>query len=106
MTATTPIQLEARGKRAKVINNKGKNSMFREKGFTYLGDTVVVWNLTEYLANKKWKEDALRKANKRRQQFQSMPSTAKVHKGTRRKRFRCIMEDLYKKSLIQTGAEI
>jgi hypothetical protein len=108
MSGTTPIQLAAKEKRSKVINT-GKHSMFREKGFNYLGDTVVVWNLSEYLDNRKWKEDALRKANKRRQQFQhtdeSSPCKKKRYKGSGRKIFRTVMEDLYKKSLRQTSIQ-
>eukprot|EP00980_Cylindrotheca_fusiformis_P013206 scaffold3359_cov123-Cylindrotheca_fusiformis.AAC.10 len=106
MSGTTPVQKEANAKRAKAVNKKGKTFKFRETGFSYLGDTVVVWNLSEYLDNKKWKEDALRKANKRRQQFHyassNLPQEKKVYKGNRRKRFRSVMEDLYKKSLTST----
>ena len=59
---TTDVQLALQDKRSKLIV-KGR---FRETGFTYMGDTVVIWNLREYLDNPKWKEEALRKSTKRR----------------------------------------
>ena len=113
MSGTTPIQLEAKEKRSKVVNPtstvaKHKHAfLFREKGFGYLGDTVIVWRLKEYLNNSKWKEDALRKSSKRKQQFQHQESSATTScnkKGTsRRKRCRQVLENLYQQSLKNTS---
>lgn len=86
MSGTTELQEAAQRKRASWIvgnnhhqthsvnNNKSQRGLprnvfikFREPGFVYLGDTVVIWNIHEYLANPKWKEDALRKSMKRKE---------------------------------------
>ena len=86
-----PIQLALQEKRSKGVA-KGR---FREPGFRYMGDTVIIWSLREYLANPKWKEDALRKASKRKAR----------HGGVRpalrnsRRRFRRIMQQLYEQNL-------
>lgn len=62
LTGTTHVQRALQDKRSKLIV-KGR---FRESGFTYMGDTVILWNIREYLANPKWKEEAIRKSRKRR----------------------------------------
>jgi hypothetical protein len=43
MNGATPIQLQAKEKRSKVIIPK--KSIFREPGFSYLSDTVVIWDM-------------------------------------------------------------
>ena len=67
LQGTTDLQKALQEKRSKLIV-KGR---FRESGFTYMGDTVIIWNLREYLANSKWKEEALRKSSKRRHHCRS-----------------------------------
>jgi hypothetical protein len=94
LSGTTWIHQRGKDKRAKLLP-KGR---FREPGFTYLGDTVVVWNVREYLANPKWKEDALRKANKRT--ARAAESSIGKPTGTSRKRFRRLVEDRYQTSLV------
>mmetsp|Transcript_23321 Transcript_23321/g.57394 ORF Transcript_23321/g.57394 Transcript_23321/m.57394 type:complete len:173 (-) Transcript_23321:293-811(-) len=130
MNGTTPIQLKAKAIRSKVIlsnapgagsksiaNSNGQKlpSLFKETNFQYLGDTVVIWNLKEYLDHPKWKEDALRRSLKRRQREASLAmasasnkkSSISLHDGggvglnskSRKKRFRAVVEALYQKSL-------
>lgn len=126
MNGTTPIQLKAKAIRSKVIMTNasagagGKSvsvgsktpSLFKEPNFQYLGDTVVIWNLKEYLDQPKWREDALRRSLKRRQREESLAMTsaskkicfvslpgADIKSKSRRKRFRAIVEALYQKSL-------
>ena len=105
LAGKTDIQLRAKAKRSKVIN-KGQ---FREKEFGYIGDTVIIWNIHEYMANPKWKDDALRKANRRNARVSgkanNSPKNKKKKTITKRRsnnpggRFRRVMEDLYQSSL-------
>ena len=120
MTGTTPIQIQAKEMRTsmRVNSNNGKNKnttrsrdrFFRETGFEYLGDTVVIWNLSNYLDKPKWKEEALRKAAKRKQMMNnntgigtnimiSNDTKKGKRKLSRRQRCRRIMESLYQQSL-------
>ena len=95
MSGTTWIQELVKDKRSKLLPKR----RFREPGFTYLGDTVVVWNVRDYLANPKWKDDALRKANKRKACAAESSSIGKPTE-TSRKRFRRLVEDRYQRSLV------
>ena len=87
LTGTTPIQLHAKHLRASRIlrratSQRATNSAssttaiprigtlsFHEPGFVYTGDTVVIWNLYEYHATPKWRDDAIRKSQRRKQQL-------------------------------------
>ena len=93
---TTPVQLRAAGLRARrIIDRKG---FLKEPGFVYTGDTIVIWNIREYLANSKWKDDAIRKSLRRheRNEFQA----AKTKRlGNSRKRFRLIIEQWLQESM-------
>ena len=62
MAGTTPLQLLVKEKRSKSI----PVGRFKEQDFSYLGDTVVLWDLNQYFANPIWREDAIRKSKKRR----------------------------------------
>ncbi|KAL3930204.1 MAG: hypothetical protein SGBAC_011863 [Bacillariaceae sp.] len=140
MSGTTPIQLKANAIRSKVIlsnaagsggnkvnaNGQKLPTLFKETNFQYLGDTVVIWNLKEYLDHPKWKEDALRRSLKRRQREASLAmssassntkSSAPMTNGgsgnrsdnglknkSRKKRFRAVVEALYQKSLDDNAA--
>ena len=95
LSGTTWIQELVKDKRSKLLPKR----RFREPGFTYLGDTVVVWNVRDYLANPKWKDDALRKANKRKARAAESSSIGKPTE-TSRKRFRRLVEDRYQRSLV------
>ena len=92
LKGTSLIQRQAREKRSKLIR-KGR---FREPGFCYMGDTVVIWNLREYLKNPKWKEDALRKSSKRNSRSSERQTKPLMNS---RKRFRRIINELYEQSL-------
>jgi hypothetical protein len=61
LAGKTSIQQKAKEKRSKLLR-KGR---FRESEFVYLGDTIMIWNIHDYTANPKWKDDALRKASRR-----------------------------------------
>jgi hypothetical protein len=92
-------------KRSKLL----KHGRFREPGFVYQGDTVIIWSLRDYISNPKWREDALRKSNRRRARttdaMEATDLTQKLSKPrrNRRKRFRRTMESLYKKSLEESS---
>ena len=92
---------------------------FREPGFVSLQQTIKIWDLREFMANSKWKEDAIRKSLKRSaretsvgetmpmitttattsSQIYSVPSavvsTPKLY--TSRKRFRAIVDNWHNK---------
>lgn len=101
LDGSTVVQKTAKRIRSSVIP-KGR---FKETGFVYQGDTVVIWNLLEYLANPKWRDDALRKSNRRRARDIDAALSEGVSvshlKPARNngRRFRTIMDDSYKRSL-------
>jgi hypothetical protein len=106
MTATTPLQLQAQWKRSQMIKPSQKR-LIKEPNFTYLGDTVVIWNIRECLQNPKkpsLAEDILRKASKRKM----LQDNCNHHKENilrnNRKRFRTVMEGLYQRSITQEEA--
>jgi hypothetical protein len=93
MSGTTWVQSEARLKRSKLL----KPGRFREPGFVYQGDTVVIWSLRDYIRNPKWREDALRMTDVELTQKLCQP------RRNRRKLFHRMMENLYRKSLEETS---
>jgi quinol monooxygenase YgiN len=119
LAGTTEIQKQAREKRQLLLHKK----RFREPGFKYVGDTVVIWNINEYAQNAKWRDDAIRRSNRRKareqdsapsptvngnnkktsqehaQQQQSTRSTTIKPVRSSRKRFRRLFEQLYQESL-------
>jgi hypothetical protein len=105
ISGTTWVQSEARMKRSKLL----KHGRFREPGFVYQGDTVIIWSLRDYVSNPKWREDALRKSNRRRARttdaIEATDLTEKLSKPrrNRRKRFHRMMEILYRKSVEQSS---
>jgi hypothetical protein len=52
------------------LRSTNKKNAFRETGFVALQQTIVLWNLVDYLQNAKWKEDAMRISYKRMQRQQ------------------------------------
>ena len=105
LAGTTPLQLMAKEKRSKAI----PAGRFKERDFSYLGDTVVLWDLEQYLANPVWREDAIRKSKKRRtrQLNHDLSSAGAATNGVtsrtpgkkcRRQQFHDTMEALYKQS--------
>lgn len=103
LAGTTPTQLKAKEIREKAIP-KGR---FRERDFCYLGDTLVLWDLKQYLANPAWRDDAVRKSKKRKMrqlnnEVGNAPMISSSKRRNRRKRFQQKMEELYQKSLMET----
>mmetsp|Transcript_73444 Transcript_73444/g.212724 ORF Transcript_73444/g.212724 Transcript_73444/m.212724 type:complete len:162 (+) Transcript_73444:73-558(+) len=95
LEGTTEVQLALKSKQSRLIN-KGR---FHETGFTYMGDTVIIWNLRDYLQDPKRKEDALRKSSKRMSlQRVKLGSQGPMERMGRRKRFRKIMQQLYQQN--------
>jgi hypothetical protein len=106
LAGTTDIQKQAREKRQLLLCKK----RFREPGFKYVGDTVMIWNIYEYAQNSKWRDDAIRRSNRRKalEQGYSVPSSSQDMKQlqdsitpvrTSTKRFRRMFEKLYQDSL-------
>lgn len=93
LSGTTDINKKAQAKRASTI----LPGSFREPGFLYLNQTITIWNRNKFMENRKWKEDAIRRSEKRKARDAS--SKRPVLRNSR-KRFRTIMEDFYRKSLI------
>ena len=89
LAGTTEVQQLAA---AKLKMRIPAGRFFREPGFVYQGDTVVIWDLRAYARNPKWREDAVRKSVRR--------SKAAVHSHVprlknSRKRFHRLMHELY-----------
>ena len=109
----TPEQLLAAEKRKSLLP---KHSPFKESGFRYTGDTVVIWNIRDYYANPKWRVDARRRSNKRRNQKASealvnanvkdcpFPPPRRLYCS--RKRFRLWVEQKYQEANNQTKNSI
>ena len=58
INGTHPINKLAQQKRLLAI----KPGAFRDPAFQYLGETIIIWSLREYMSNVKWREDAIRKS--------------------------------------------
>ena len=64
---------------------------FHEPLFMYVGDSIVLWNIREYIKNSKWREEAIRKSKRR--------SGGRFPYATKRRPFAQVVDELYKKSL-------
>ena len=106
LLGTTPIQVQAQRRRKLRIGGiKQKRSFFHETNFVYQGDTVVIWDIQEYMRCDTQLNDALRKSIRRNKLLQhhyhhSESSTACHSKKmlplrNNRRRFHRIMNDLY-----------
>lgn len=93
MAGTTDIQIRAKAKR----NNAVLPGAFREPGFIFLNQSIEIWNRKKFMANRKWRDDAIRRADKRRARMAKR--TAKPIRNSVR-RFQRVMNDLYRKSLV------
>ena len=104
IAGTTGVQRWATEKRRKRI----PAGRFREPGFVYQGDTIILWNLRTYARNAKWREEAIRKSRRRNgAQTNATLSTSTASRRCRplrnsRQRFTRIVEELYQKSLKET----
>jgi hypothetical protein len=74
---------------------------FRESGFVSMTQTIKIWDLREFMANPKWKEDAVRKSQKRKaREFETTTtSDAPPRLKNSRKRFRLLLDNWYAQSL-------
>ena len=73
------MQQLANVQRAKTI----KKGLFRDGAFRFLGETVQIWNLNEYLKNPKWRDEAIRKSRR----YVQRGSLSTIHNsGNKRKR--------------------
>lgn len=99
LKGTTDVQKRAKAKRATAV----LPGSFRESGFSFLNQTITIWNRQEFMSNKKWREDAVRRADKR-QARRNMSRTVKPMLRNSIKRFRRVMNGLYQKSLKQESA--
>ena len=86
------VQRKAAQKRSHSIIEKA----FKEKKFAYMNQTILIWSLDEYLQNPKWRDDAIRKAEKRKA-YESMDQ--KVVLKNSQKRFRALLERKYQDSI-------
>lgn len=101
LAGTTPQQLIAKEKRSKAI----PPGRFKEQDFSYLGDSVVLWDLDQFLGNPAWREDAIRKSKKRRTRqlnhdlSTGLATSKPATKKNRRQRFHDTFEALFQQSL-------
>lgn len=95
LAGTTEVQQLAAAKRKMRIPSGRR--FFREPGFVYQGDTVVIWDLQAYAQNPKWRDDAVRKAVRRSKStcHNNSPTFRRLRNS--RKRFRRLMHEFYLK---------
>jgi hypothetical protein len=106
MTGTTPLQQKAQWKRSQLIRKKHRLHV-KEPKFKYIGDTVVVWDVRQYLQEQN-KDELLRKSYKRKRALldvvllnedQVQPTSPPPPMlRNNRKRFRAIYQQLYQES--------
>lgn len=84
-----------------------KNRAFTEPSFHFLNETLLIWSSKDFLANPKWREDAIRRSVKNKRSREAMLGDAaratiqqakKKNEG-RRKKFQRVMEQLYEASV-------
>lgn len=92
----TPVQLRAAELRARRITNR--KGFLKEPGFVYTGDTIMIWNVHEYLANTKWKDDAVRKCLRRQERNEFQRGNVR-RLGNSRRRFQQFIEQRLQESL-------
>ena len=92
IAGTTMVQKKAAQKRSHSIIDKA----FREKNFVYVNQTILLWSLEEYLEHPKWREDAVRRAEKRKT-YGSKAKNPELKNS--KKRFRAMLETRYQASI-------
>lgn len=101
LQGTTLVQQLAKQKRQQLL----PKNRFKEAGFVYTGDTVVIWNIHEYHANAKWREDARRRSKRRQQlmqdRFNNPDQVPPKRLYSSRQRFRALVERRYQEHLAQ-----
>ena len=68
LDGTDSITTAANLKRSSKVKDNGS---FVEGNIHYFGDTVVLWNVIDFMNNGKWIDDAVRRCVKNRQRFKS-----------------------------------
>jgi hypothetical protein len=94
---TLEQQLAAQKRRHFLPKNR-----FKETGFLYTGDTVVIWNIREYYDNVKWRDEAKRRSKRRQQALEDgiVDAVAAPRRlFCSRKRFRALVEQRYREHL-------
>lgn len=72
----------------------------REPNIKYIGETLVFWNIHEFLKNPKWCKEAMRKAKKQEELSRSYTTTKQVKSRVKRKtKFNQVMNLLFNQSL-------
>jgi len=103
------LQIQAKKQRALRVTARA----FHEPAFRYLGETLLIWDLRAYMSNAKWRDDAIRKSRRYVESqlyLQSYPKSFKRKQfdmdvpphettGGRKKKFKRVMDQLYRKSL-------
>ena len=100
LEASTDIQRRAADLRARKIPDKRR--FVREPSLAYTGDTIVIWNVREYLANPKWRDDAVRKSLRRQERSESTQAKSRTGLGSSRKRFRAFLQQKLDESNMMT----
>ena len=95
LAGTTETQKLAAARRRMRIPDSGR--FFKEPGFVYQGDTVVIWDVRAYARNPKWREDAVRKSVRRQRALVLKDHYRPLRNS--RKRFRRIAEMWYEEAL-------
>jgi hypothetical protein len=72
---------------------------FREGGFVYSEQTIKIWDIREFMANPRWREDAIRKSRKRHARE---TNTTVPRLKISRKRFHSLLDQWYEKNGKQT----
>lgn len=105
LEGTTDTQLLVKQIRSRAVC-KGR---FREKGFRYQGDTIVIWDLRQYMRNQKWRDDAIRKSARRnaREECDGLVGKRTFRKplGNSRKRFHRLIEEHHQRSKVVGNAK-
>lgn len=92
LTGNTEIALKAKRQRDLAL----LPNVYREPGFIYSQQTIKIWDIREFMANPKWKEDAIRKSTKRKAYKKA---GAEPQIKISRKRFRSFMDNWYRSSI-------
>ena len=101
LAGTTATQTMAAAQRRRRIPDAGR--FFKEPGFVYQGDTVVIWDLRAYAQNIKWREDAVRKSVRRQRANALHQDRNRPLLRTSRKRFHRLTQKWYSQAAPATS---
>ena len=66
--------------------SKAGPGAFHDSNLHYFGDTVVIWDVKEFMANPKWREDAMRRSRNRKDGSMKLVDLGAVAGKKKRKR--------------------